>query len=244
MYPLEPLREAWDTVYGMVARDVLEAPNELRWDLDPHDTWMSPQLVLGMSCGWPLVTQLLRRVRVIGTFMYRLEGSIGHTYRSVIVAREATSVVALSGSTLAFNSTESLSGYISMMASLPPDQIGWGGPTLETGSHIMSLAAVREGSADIASIDAVMWSYVQQEAPELLEGLVVIDRGPEIPHLPLITSRDASDAAVADWRGALGDGVRNPALSPALDRLLIHGFMPLDSSHYEALLAPFHRTWL
>ena len=34
MYPYESLHAAWDHLYGTLARDVLGAPNELRWDID------------------------------------------------------------------------------------------------------------------------------------------------------------------------------------------------------------------
>lgn len=244
MYPLEALRTTWDQLYGVVARDVVDAPNGLRWDIDVHDAWLSPQLALGMTCGWPLVTKLQQRVRVVGTFVYAVDGEVGHTYRSVIIAREPATVHDLADRTLAFNSTDSLSGYVSMISLLPAVQSAWSGPTLETGAHLASIDAVRDGRADIASIDAMTWAYTQRDAPGVLDGLVVIDRGPVVPHLPLILPADASDDALADWRTAFADAMRNPALATALDRLMIQGFVPLDAQDYESALHPLRRIGL
>ena len=244
MYPFESLRSSWDHLYGMVARGVTGAPNELRWDLDVHDTWLSPQLALGMTCGWPLITQLLRRVRVVGTFVYAIDGEVGHTYRSVIVAREAVTVADLANKTLAFSSANSLSGYVSMMSLLPTGHNAWPGSTVETGAHLLSIDAVREGRADVASIDALTWTYAQQNFPDVLQGLVIIDRGPVVPHLPLIANVATTDEALDDWRTAFAEGIRNPALAGTLDRLLIQGFVALDASDYEAALNPLRRVGL
>lgn len=244
MYPMESLRSAWDNLYSTAARDVLDAPLQLRWDLEARASWLSPQLVLGMTCGWPLVTTLQRRVRVVGTFVYGVDGVLSHTYRSVIIANKAASIADLAHATLAYNSVESLSGYVSIMSMMPDGQTAWSGPTLETGSHLSSIDAVREGRADIASIDSLTWTYTQREFPDVLQGLVIIDRGPLVPHLPLIARNDTTDEALADWRTAFADVVRNPALAGTLDTLLIHGFVPLDAKDYADALTPLHRSGL
>jgi ABC-type phosphate/phosphonate transport system substrate-binding protein len=244
MYPLESLRTAWDRLYGVAARGVVDAPPELRWDLDAHDTWSNPQLVLGMTCGWPLITDLRTRVRVVGTFLYDVDGQAGHTYRSVIVARRPSTVAEMAGATLAFNSTDSLSGYVSIIAALPAGQASWPGPTLQTGAHLASIEAVRDGRADIASIDAMTWAYTRRDAPDLLRDLVVIDRGPVVPHLPLILPGGAGDDALASWRAAFADAVRDPGLGETLDRLLIQGFVALDADDYERALQPLRRIGL
>lgn len=238
MYPAESLRSSWDALYGMVARQVTGAPNELRWDIDAHESWRSSQLALGMTCGWPLVTQLLRRVRVIGTFLYAADGAVSHAYRSVIIARRPAIIADLAGGTFAFNSADSLSGYISMISLLPTGQRSWSGPTLETGAHLISIDAVRDGRADIASIDAMTWIYTQRAAPETLQGLAIIDRGPLVPHLPLIANIDTTDEVLNEWRTAFAETIRNPALADTLDRLMIRGFVALNVDDYETALKP------
>ncbi|MEO7397029.1 MAG: PhnD/SsuA/transferrin family substrate-binding protein [Ilumatobacteraceae bacterium] len=241
MYAFEPLLGAWEQLYEAVARGVDSAPERLRWDLDPHDTWLSPNLAVGMACGWPLVNALRERVLTIGTFAYTIDGSSSHTYRSVIIARTPASMIDLIGATAAINSGDSLSGSISLVSALPPEYDTWPGPIVATGSHVASIAAVCSGQADLASIDALTWAYLQRDAVHTLSGLFVVDRGPVVAHLPIITNAHAGEAKVAEWRAALAAAITEPALADARDTLLITGFFPLDASDYENSLDALRR---
>lgn len=242
MYPFVPLIGAWDRLYATVASSVVGAPTTLRWDLDPHDTWLSPQLVVGQTCGWPLVTALRYRVRPIGAFVHILDGAPNHVYRSVIVSHRDTTLEDLWGSRAAINSVDSLSGNISLLATLPGAHPHWPGEVVWTGAHVASIEAVRSHTADVASIDAQTWAFLQRDAPNLIDGLVVVGRGPRVPHLPLILPAGASDESVAEWRSAFAEAVRSASLSDALDTLMIEGFVALDLSDYDELLAPLVAT--
>src|SRR5947199_390514 len=87
---------------------------------------------------------------------------------------------------------------------------------------------VRRGDAEIASIDAVTWAYLSRDDPDAVSGLIVVDRGPLVPTLPLIVTAAASDERVAQWRRALADATN--------DTLLIRGFVPLDLGDYDTAL--------
>lgn len=236
MYPFVPLVGSWDLLYATVAGEVVGAPTELRWDLEPRDTWLSPQLALGQTCGWPLVTFLRGRVRTIGAFVHRVDGVSSHLYRSVIVGQRQMALEDFWGSRAAVNSDDSLSGYISLLAALPGANATWPGEVLWTGAHIASLEAVRNGDADVASIDGMTWAYLARDAPNLVEGLVVVGQGPTVPTLPLIAPERASDELVAEWRTAFAQAVRNPALAEALDVLMIDGFVAMDLADYDDAL--------
>jgi ABC-type phosphate/phosphonate transport system substrate-binding protein len=106
-----------------------------------------------------------------------------------------------------------------------------------TGSHLASIDAVRGGSADVASIDALSWAYQQRLDPDRLDGLVVVERGPLVPCLPLIVGGEADDALVAAWRSAFSAAMSNPSLARARSLLLIEGFVPLDLADYQSALA-------
>lgn len=245
MYPLEWLRPAWEQLYSRAAREVLGAPNEMVW-AEPQATWMSRQLVVGMTCGWPLVSRLQRRVRVLGTFEYATGDMSSHMYQSVIIARDPQLLATLTGGTAAINSVDSLSGHLSLLSALSrnspsmPATLAWPGAVLFTGSHSASLAAVREGTADVASIDALTWAYIGRHEPDSLDGLVVVDRGPLVPGLPLIVNRDTSAEAIADWRTAFATTVHDPALREVMATLSITGFVALDFADYESAL---HRAF-
>lgn len=240
MYDFPELRAAWDALYASAARRVDGAPDALSWDIGAHDSWLHPQLELGMACGWPLIKTLGEQVRVVGTFSYAGTDGPPHTYRSVIVtATDLTFeqiAAAPSAHRAALNSTDSLSGNISLLSAFGLG-LEWPGDVVFTGSHVASIEAVRSGAADVAAIDGMTWRYRQRQAPETLAGLKVIGHGPLVPCLPLIVPASAPAAQIESWRRAFAAAVREPGLGHSLDQLLIDGFVPLDASDYTAALA-------
>lgn len=244
MYPFPALRGAWQRLYEAVALRAAQAgpagmavPATLRWDLDPHDTWLDPQLAIGMTCGWPLVTALRDRVRVVGTFTFRGEPSPQpHLYRSVIIAREPSESQSFAARPAAISSADSLSGNISLLEAFEVGSAWPGGVTL-TGGHLASIEAVRNAAADVASIDALTWAFQQRDAPETLAGLTVIGNGPWVPGLPVILPGAADDATLAAWRAAFAAALDDSALVATSETLRIAGFVALDQADYDAALA-------
>jgi len=241
MYPFAGLRDAWDELYFAIASDVAKSypdtPLQLDWVTDSHEGWRHPHLALSQACGWPLITDLHNNVRVLGTFEHRLDGTVSHLYRSVIVARSARMPIA-SNDRAAINSTDSLSGCISLLAAFDIASDRWPGEVSVTGSHVASIDAVRSGSADVASIDSLTWAYLQHLDPACLDDLVVVRRGPLVPCLPLIVGGDADEAKVATWRLAFNAAMSEPSLAWVRSLLLIEGFVPLGRADYQRALAP------
>jgi len=245
MYPFAGLRDAWDELYSAIAVSMRvsypDTPLELDWEVDSHEGWRHPHLAVSQACGWPLITELHSTVRVLGAFEHRLDDAVSHLYRSVIVARSALVPNALKDRA-AINSTDSLSGCISLLAAFDIAPGHWPGEVVLTGSHLASIDAVRTGSADVASIDALSWAYQQRLDPHRLDGLVVVERGPLVPCLPLIVGVDADDAKVAAWRSAIGAAMSAPSLVGVRSLLLIEGFVPLELGDYQSALAPLAGT--
>ena len=237
MYPFPELRAGWDAVYSVVAAGVDGAPRLLDWDLDPHESWLDPAMQLAMTCGWPLVTTLGDRVRVVGAFAYTVDGASSHLYRSVVIARTgetpSTSAVA------AINSPESLSGNVSLCAAYDVGSNLWPGRIVWTGAHVNSIAAVRSGVAEVASIDAVSWAVLARDHPSTVTGLAVIGHGPAVPCLPFIVSAATSDAQLDAWRVGFARAAATSALAGVRRDLLVGGFVPLDLADYETALAAF-----
>ncbi|MCU1387680.1 MAG: phosphate transporter substrate-binding protein [Ilumatobacteraceae bacterium] len=242
MYPFPALRSAWDDLYLAVASAArsrgVDAPAALRWDVDPHDTWLDPDLAVGMTCGWPLVTALRDQVRMVGTFAYDIPtaGPQPHMYRTVIIARDDVPLTRLSSARTAVNSLDSLSGHISLLAAFGHGA-AWPGDIVFTGAHLLSIQAVRTGEAEVASIDGMTWAFQQRTAPETLTGLVEIGYGPFVPCLPVIVGAHATDIERDGWREAFVDVVRSRAVPDALDTLMIRDFVPRHDGDYDAELA-------
>ena len=242
MYPVDGLRPGGDDLYAAVAERVGRVgprvpSSPMRWDLDQHATWLDPAMVAGMACGWPLITALRDQVRVVGTFAYALDDVVSHLYRSRIIARAdagLSSIDAVDPSTVtaALNSSDSLSGCISLLASVGRGHRQWPGQVEWTGAHVLSIDAVRSGRADIASIDGLTWAFLARDEPHALDGLITIGRGPLVPCLPIIVNRTTTDDELATWRDALVETVRDPAMVLVRETLMIRDFVPLEYSGY------------
>jgi ABC-type phosphate/phosphonate transport system substrate-binding protein len=231
MYPFGNLRHAyeqlWDSIRGRLSVD---AP-ELDWVVEPLEACRRDDLLLGQTCGWPLVTELASSVRVIGTFDCAVEGARDGTYCSVLVSGTGESLDAIlrrPDLVVAANSPDSLSGWVSLRVACASagrhvDTAHW------TGSHAASIDALRGGRAQLAAIDAVTWGHIGTDE------LTIVGSGPRIPCLPLITSGSSTDELVDALRAAVGDAVREPAMADVCETLKIRDFVERDLADYEGL---------
>jgi ABC-type phosphate/phosphonate transport system substrate-binding protein len=231
MYPFEQLNPAYDELWGSVHSQLPWTPARLNRTLDVHDTWLQPELVVSQTCGWPLVTGLLDRVQVLGSFRHTQEQADGYRYRTVIVAGEQRELGDFAGERAAVNSEISLSGWVSLIVAVHGAGGAWAGPVQWTGAHVESLRALQRGEAMVASIDSVSLAHIRRYLPELLDGLHEVGHGPLVPSLPLVASLARSDDEVAALRGAL-----SAAAKSADPVLMIDGFEPLDIEDYLSLL--------
>ncbi len=236
MYPLGGLRAATERLWERIARAAGSTTRLEPWERDAMELWTESGLDLTQTCGWPLITSLAGRVRVLGSFSYRTPDWSGDTYRSVVVGRRGTSLSEVAGGVAAVNGPDSLSGWVSLVWAVAGPGGTWPGTVRWTGAHLRSLAEVAAGRADVASIDAVTLAYVRRHRPELAEHLAVLGAGPPVPTLPLVTRADAGDDEVERWRRALGAAVDQRVT----DELLIDGFTRREVADYLVLadLAP------
>lgn len=237
MYPFEHLRADYETLWSRVRASLGDdsLPVSLDWVRDLHASWLEDGLVLGQTCGWPLVTALDGRVAVVGSFDVDVPFASGGRYRSVIVARRPYSVeewTADPDTRVAVNSFDSLSGWVSLCAA-------WGGRPariVETGAHRESLRAVAEGAAEVASLDAVSWEHVRDLAPRTVSSVHVVGHGPTVPSLPLVCALGRASTVPA-LRAALAAVIADPAFEPVARRLRIRGFVPFERSDFDGLRA-------
>ena len=242
MYPFEALRPAFDRLWAAVSDRVAWVPESLEWDTDLHEQWRDPNLVVGYTCGWPLVTQLLKvpeaqRVQVLGTFVPHVPEAEGPTYHSVLVARRSAVPTDFIGAIAAVNNDDSLSGWVSLVTAVEGRNGTWTGSLHWTGAHLESIRAVHFGSAEIASIDAVSLAHVRRLHPGLFDNLVEVGHGPRVPCLPLIAGPGVTGEQLAELQAAFADAVADPALADVRSSLLIDAFVPRTLEDYLPLLA-------
>ena len=232
----------WDHLrQQLAARGLTRLPTSVNWPTDLAQHWLNPGLLLSQSCGYPLVTRLAGQVRLVGTFRYQVPGSDNQGCRSQLMARAddgGRTLADFRGRTLAYNSTDSQSGYNSLRAMVAP--LAEGGrffaAAVASGGHRRSLEMVRDGQADLTAVDCVSLAGFQAHAPDVCAGLVVIGQSAPYPGLPLITSARTSDADLAALRAALLAAVQSPALAPTLQALFISGFDVVELAAYQVCL--------
>ncbi len=241
MYPSNrPQVQAWWSALAtyLATSGVSDVPSKLLWPDHLHEHWTAPQLLLSQACGYPLVTFLDARVQVVGALHYRAPGCSGVFNRSQVIVRDdhpARSLQELRGTMVAFNGTDSQSGYNALLAMVAA--LGGGNDFFSdrvlTGSHQDSVLAVRDGLADVASIDCVSLAGLRRHLPAVTHGVRLLAQSDPYPSLPLITSMDTSPSELAALRAALSWSMQEPALADIRADLFLCAFEPLERSAYQ-----------
>jgi ABC-type phosphate/phosphonate transport system substrate-binding protein len=165
-----------------------------------------------------------------------VEGCDGPNYRSWLVVRAGDPGERLAdfrGRTVAYNSTDSQSGYNGLRALIAPlAQDGkFFGAAIASGAHYQSLKLIRSGQADIAAIDSISMELLRRAQPQALEGLKIIGRTAAVPGLPLITAAGTPPEQVDILRA----GARAMLDEAVSDRLLIGDFSLVPRSAYQII---------
>ncbi|WP_162916813.1 phosphate/phosphite/phosphonate ABC transporter substrate-binding protein [Dongia deserti] len=242
LYDMPERRAAIDAWWaGLVrhwrAAGLSDIPETAGMPADLYELWLAPDLFIAQTCGYPLTHKLKDRVTLVATPVHAVEGCAGPTYCSVIIARRDSDVRALdevAGKIVAINGHDSQSGCNALRHSV----IGKGAPAriVETGGHRKSVAAVREGRADVAAIDCVTYAHLQVVAPQEVAPLCVIARSASAPALPYVTRRDISPDDLQRLRAGLQAAISDPTLSEARAAMLIAGIEIVPLQAYDRML--------
>ncbi|MEM6277183.1 MAG: hypothetical protein AAF714_09540, partial [Pseudomonadota bacterium] len=177
MYDQPPLQAANDALWSEVRSALaFPAPEHLTRSDDLMEMWTSPELVLGHTCGLIMARPLRGRVHYVATPDFGIDDCHPGYYNSSLVHRAGEKPAP--GARLAWNDDDSQSGWGAAQ--------GFGfTPTVRTGAHASSLAAVLDGAADVAFIDTHTLTILG-----VPEGLAFAERTKPTPAPPLITARE------------------------------------------------------
>ena len=220
----------WESLRHCLERAGLERlPPNLTWPQDYHAHWLEPDLVLSQTCGYPFTDDLAGKVQMVGAFVYDTPHCSGIDCRSVLVARAEHGHLGLGGFRglrAAFNASNSQSGYNAFRALVAPlaTRGQFFSAALETGSHVASVTAVREGRVDLAAIDCVTYAALTRYSPQATRGLCIVAITESYPGLPLVTAQSTSPAEILLLQQALHALVNDAEASPTLQALHIVGF--------------------
>lgn len=245
MYDLPELQRATDSWWqGLAAAfgraGLKETPPVLDRARPAGDVLRDPALLLGQTCGYPLLYELQDVVQLIATPVYEAAGCSGALYSSAIVVRQderASDLSKLAGRVCAINGRSSQSGYNALRRAVAEHAAGgmFFSRVLETGGHAASLAAVAQADADVAAIDGVTHALLQRVRPKVLQGLRVLCWTRQAPGLPYVTSGRAGPDRIKRLKEGLQAAVSDPVLASARDALLLKDFAFLPLSAYRVI---------
>ena len=199
----------------------------------------APALLLSQTCGYPLMTQLRGQVQVVGRPRYEWQDSSAGTHCSVIVSRDTDprrALVDFKGSRGVINDRHSNSGMNLFRHRLAPlQQAGrFFASVAISGAHQQSLSWVREGWADLASIDSVTFAYLARYAPGDVAGLRIVARTALSPNLPYITALSTGPAGAERIREAMNLALQQlPHVSATLG---LQEVLPASEADYQVVL--------
>ncbi|MGE3874580.1 MAG: phosphate/phosphite/phosphonate ABC transporter substrate-binding protein [Parvibaculaceae bacterium] len=221
------------------ARGLLEhlgrAGTALDRDPDYAAGWRRDDLVFSQTCGYPFTHEFRGRLGYVATPHYAAAGCAGPNYSSLLFAREARPLAGFRGSRAAVNHPDSMSGMLALkLVFVPYARDGrFFARAVETGGHVGSMIAVRDGQADICAIDSVCVALARRYRPDYLDGLVEVARSPMVPGLPFVTSAGRDPAGL---RLALAKAFADPDLAAAREALFLTSHSVLAEGAYDLIL--------
>lgn len=233
MYDWPEVRNATDALWQGLQRHIPGLPPIDR-RTDYTGAWRQPDLLLSQTCGYPFTHEFRGKLKYLATPHYAADGCDGANYCSIVLARQNLPLAGFRGMTAAVNGPDSMSGMLALKLVFGPlarDGRFFGNAFI-SGGHNNSIAAVREGRADICAIDSVCMALARRYRPGDLEGLVEVARSPLVPGLPLVTV--AGDVDVI--RRGLASAFADPDTAAARQALFLSGFSVLDPQAYDRIL--------
>lgn len=235
MYDRPEVAATWDRLWRLFREAYGDGPKNLTRDENLWDIWLSPDLLLSQTCGFPYRTRLKEKVFLIGAPDHGIpEAPAGHYCSDIVAHRRtlSTGLSKLNGATLAFNEPISQSGWAAVWRHFKEHDLRIGSRR-QTGSHQESARMVARGDADFASLDIISWKLMQR-FDDFADDLIAVDLTAPTPALPFITGCYQD---VPPVHMALHKAVQNLTQTQR-EELLLQGLVTLPQSSYETVPNP------
>jgi ABC-type phosphate/phosphonate transport system substrate-binding protein len=244
-YDLPETRAAHDALWARMAAELRRGglagiPDAIDWTVPYTAQWDRDDLLFGQACGYDVLLSAADVLQPIATPRYRIDGCVGHQYRSLVVVADSSaagSIADLRGSRCVINTPSSHSGTNVLRALVAPLHAGgrfFSSVTI-SGAHERSLALIRAGHADVAAVDCVTYGLIRRHRPAELCGTRVMCETAAVPAPPYVTSRATGPDEVALLRRAVAVALADPALAGVRDQLAIAGADVLPVDAYAAI---------
>ena len=247
MYDLPELRSAHDRLWAALAgalhdEGFRDLPRALIHDRPVRTLWSDPRLFFSQCCGHDVVDRYRDRLRPVATPEFDARGCRDECYCSLVVVAENSpwrDIGEMKGTVGVINGPESHSG-MSALRHLIALCHGGGlffSEIRVSGSHVASLAMIREGGADVGAVDSVTWTLLERHRPGALAGLRVLGTTYRAPAPPYVVPADMPEADIASVRRALARVFADPALADTRTALLLRGVTMSERRDYWVMEA-------
>lgn len=235
MYDWPEVGKATDAWAQGILRHLGKGARALDRNPDYFAGWRHDDLIFSQTCGYPFTHEFRGRLSYVATPHYAVPGCEGPNYCSFVFAREDRRPADLRGSRAALNNRDSMSGMLALKLVFAPyaREGRFFSGAIETGSHIGSMTAVRDGRADVCAIDAVCVALARRYRPDYLDGLIEIARSPMVPSLPFVTARGHDPA---ELREAFARAFDDRDLAQAREALFLDRHSVLGEDVYDIIL--------
>ncbi|NOY82926.1 MAG: phosphate/phosphite/phosphonate ABC transporter substrate-binding protein [Kiritimatiellaeota bacterium] len=172
--------------------------------------------------------------------LVRPEYARGWEYRAVVLVRLASDyrrVEDLAGRVMAFSDPESFTGCLVpsvLIASRGAAPRTYFRKVVFTGSHDRSVLAVSRGVADAASVDALVWTSLSRQEPNLVSRLRVLWRSPRFGEPPVLASSRLKRETVVRLQKSLLSLNEDSTGREILRSIGVARFVPATPDRYES----------
>jgi ABC-type phosphate/phosphonate transport system substrate-binding protein len=248
MYAVTPAVEAaWR---GLLERIFAEAEFELPYFSYPapqplDNLWSRPDLGCVFMCGYPIALKLADIVPLAAPIS-SLDWANGQAlYRSDLIVREDapfSTLVSTFGHRAGWTVEHSHSGFNAfrhhLLAHRTPER-----PKLyaEMKGHLVTarrvLDAVRLGEIDLGPLDGYWHALIAKHAPELVEGIRILESTALAPIPAFVAGKAMPEAAVLRLKESFAAAASASWFSDYADLLLLKGFAPVKEDDFAVTLA-------
>ena len=248
MYAVAPAAEAaWREALARVVAEAGLAFDYLPYPApQPLETlWARRDLVAVFMCGYPIALGLADVVPLAAPIPDAPWAGGRAVYRSDLIVRADSPWRCLADSfegRLGWTVEHSHSGFNALrhhlLAHLGP---GRDGLYRETRGHLVTarriLDSVRDGTIDIGPLDAYWHMLIRRHAPELCEGIRVLESTDLAPAPAFVCAPSLGVAGVAALRAAFAAAAKRDWFAPLAAQLCLAGFQAMSREDYAPTLA-------
>lgn len=235
----------WNEIKMYLSNENIEFPKELNNLYSSHKIWTSGSLLtLTQTCGYPLVQEYYKYMKILGTPIYNAPGCDNAYYTSAIITSTKFKESSLdsflqnhNNIKLSINSTSSCSGWLMFLSTISNNNnVKNIKKIIITGSHIGSIKTIQNNFADLSCIDCVSFELARRYCPELLSNIKIIGWTLPALSLPYTTDINASDKKIKIIQNGLKKVIENNNINTITARenhLIVDFDMNKDINHYR-----------